>query len=54
MHTRVREVILKTLAPKDVRYDYVSIREAFGFIDDGLAVKDVDLGPGRDERRKHL
>ena len=26
-------VVLKTLAPKEVKYDYVSIREAFGYID---------------------
>ena len=38
IHTRVREVVLKTLAPKEVKYDYVSIREAFGFIGDGLPV----------------
>ena len=33
---------MKTLAPKEVKYDYVSIREAFGFIGDGLPVIDVD------------
>ena len=52
IHTRVREVVLKTLAPKEVKYDYVSIRESFGFIGDGLPVIDVDLRPGRDARRK--
>ena len=26
---KVREVVLKTLAPKQVKYDYVSIRESF-------------------------
>jgi phenylpyruvate tautomerase PptA (4-oxalocrotonate tautomerase family) len=36
IHSKVREVVLRTLAPKEVKYDYVSIREAFGFIGDGL------------------
>ena len=48
IHKKVREVVLKTLAPKQVRYDYVSIREAFGVIGDGLPVIDVDLRPGRE------
>ena len=52
IHSKVREVVLKTLAPKEVKYDYVSIREAFGLIGDGLPVIDVDLRPGRDARRK--
>ena len=25
IHSKVREVVLKTLAPKEVKYDYVSI-----------------------------
>ena len=41
-----------TLAPKQVKYDYVSIREAFGVIGDGLPVIDVDLRPGREPERK--
>ena len=52
IHKRVREVVLKTLAPKQVRYDYVSISEAFGIIGDGLPVIDVDLRPGREPERK--
>ena len=52
IHKRVREVVLKTLAPKKVRYDYVSITEAFGVIGDGLPVIDVDLRPGREPERK--
>ena len=52
IHFKVREVVLKTLAPKEVKYDYVSIREAFGYIGGGLPVIDVDLRPGRDARRK--
>ena len=31
IHSKVRDVVLKTLAPKEVKYDYVSIREAFGY-----------------------
>ena len=49
---KVREVVLNTLAPKQVRYDYVSIRESFGIIGDGLPVVDVDLRPGREPERK--
>ena len=49
---KVREVVLKNLAPKQVRYDYVSIRESFGIIGDGLPVVDVDLRPGREPERK--
>ena len=52
IHIKVREVVLKILAPKEVKYDYVSIREALSFIGDGLPVIDVDLRPGRDARRK--
>ena len=52
IHQRVRDVVLKTLAPKEVKYDYVSIREAFGYIGDGLPVIDVDLRPGREPERK--
>ena len=52
IHKKVREVVLRTLAPKQVRYDYVSIREAFGVIGDGLPVIDVDLRPGREPERK--
>ena len=52
IHSNVIEVLLKTLAPKEVKYDYVSIREASGYIGDGLPVIDVDLRSGRDTRRK--
>ncbi len=52
IHNRVKEVVLKTLAPKEVKYDYVSIRESFGFIGDGLPVVDIDLRPGREPQRK--
>ena len=49
---KVRHVVLMTLAPKEVKYDYVSIREAHGIIGDGLPVVDIDLRPGRDANRK--
>ena len=52
IHTRVREVVLKTLAPKEVNCNYVSIREAFGFIGDSLPVINVDLRPGRNAGEK--
>ena len=52
IHSKVREIVLKTLAPVEVKYDYVSIRGAFGFIGDGLPVIDVDFRPGWDARRK--
>ena len=41
IHKRVREVVLKTLAPKQVRYDYVSIIEAFA---DKVPILGVCLG----------
>ena len=52
MHSQVREVVLKNLASKEVKYNYFSIREAFGYIGDGLPVIDVHLRPGRDATRK--
>ena len=52
IHKGVREIVLNTLAPKEVKYDYVSIREVFRYIGDGLPIIDVDLRPGRDARRK--
>ena len=52
IHKGVREIVLNTLAPKEVKYDYVSIREAFGVIGDGLPVVDIDLRPGREPERK--
>ena len=51
-HSKVKEVVLKTLASKKVKYEYVSIREAFGFKGDSLPVIDVNLRPGRDAIRK--
>ncbi|MEO1192314.1 MAG: tautomerase family protein [Pseudomonadota bacterium] len=49
---KVKEAVLTTLAPKEVKYDYVAIREAFGEIGDGLPLVEVDLRPGREPERK--
>ena len=54
IHQKVRDVVLKTFAPKEVKYDYVSIREAFGYVGDGMPVIDVDLRPGREPERKKV
>lgn len=48
----VKRAVLKTLAPKETKYDYVAIREAFGEIGDGLPLIEVDLRPGREPQRK--
>jgi phenylpyruvate tautomerase PptA (4-oxalocrotonate tautomerase family) len=48
----VKAAVLKTLAPKEARYDYVAIREVWGEIGDGVPVVTVDLRPGREEERK--
>ncbi len=48
----VKEAVLKTLAPKETKYDYVAVREVFGEIGDGLPLVTVDLRPGRETERK--
>ncbi len=48
----VKAAVLKTLAPKETKYDYVAIREVFGEIGDGVPVVTVDLRPGREQERK--
>jgi hypothetical protein len=40
---QVKQAVLKTLAPKETKYDYVAIREAFGEIGDGLPLVEVVL-----------
>ena len=52
IRTAVKAAVLRTLAPKETKYDYVSISEAYGVIGDGLPVVDVDLRPGRSPERK--
>jgi len=49
---QVKQAVLKTLAPKETKYDYVAIREVFGEIGDGLPLIEVDLRPGREAGRK--
>ncbi len=49
---QVKQAVLTTLAPKETKYDYVAIREAFGEIGDGLPLVEVDLRPGREAARK--
>jgi phenylpyruvate tautomerase PptA (4-oxalocrotonate tautomerase family) len=48
----VKQAVLDTLAPKEIKYDYVAVREAFGELGDGLPLVTVDLRPGRDPARK--
>ena len=48
----VKTAVLKTLAPKETKYDYVAIREVFGEIGDGLPLIEVDLRPGREAEHK--
>jgi phenylpyruvate tautomerase PptA (4-oxalocrotonate tautomerase family) len=48
----VKAAVLKTLAPKETKYDYVGVREVFGEIGDGLPLITVDLRPGREQERK--
>jgi len=48
----VKAAVLKTLAPKETKYDYVGVREVFGEIGDGLPLVTVDLRPGREAERK--
>jgi len=48
----VKSAVLKTLAPKEAKYDYVAIQDVFAEPGDGAPVVTVDLRPGRDEERK--
>ena len=43
----VKYAVLTTLAPKEVKFDYVAIREALGELGDGLSFVAVDLRPDR-------
>ncbi|MBA4740727.1 MAG: tautomerase family protein [Burkholderiales bacterium] len=52
IRTDIKSAVLRTLAPKETKYDYVSVSEAYGVIGDGLPVVDVDLRPGRSPERK--
>ena len=48
----VKAAVLKTLAPKETKYDYVAVREVVGEIGDGVPLVEVDLRPGREPERK--
>jgi phenylpyruvate tautomerase PptA (4-oxalocrotonate tautomerase family) len=48
----VKQAVLNTLAPKETKYDYVAVREAFAELGDGLPLVTVDLRPGREPARK--
>ncbi len=48
----VKQAVLDTLAPKETKYDYVAVREAFAELGDGVPLVTVDLRPGREAERK--
>ena len=48
----VKQAVLDTLAPKEIKYDYVAVVEAFAELGDGLPLVTVDLRPGRGADRK--
>ena len=52
IRTAVKAAVLKTLAPKETKYDYVAVREVIGEIGDGVPLVEVDLRPGREPERK--
>ena len=48
----VKEAVLKTLAPKEAKYDYVAVRGVSAEFGDGVPLVTVDLRPGRPPERK--
>ena len=46
IRTAVKAAVLKTLAPKETKYDYVAVREVVGEIGDGVPLVEVDLAAG--------
>lgn len=48
----VKAAVLRTLAPKESKYDYVAIHDVHAEIGDGAPVVTVDLRPGREASRK--
>jgi len=52
LRTEVKAAVLKTLAPKEAKYDYVAVREVHAEIGDGVPLVTVDLRPGREPERK--
>ena len=52
IRTAIKAAVLRTLAPKETKYDYVAVREVVGEIGDGVPLVEVDLRPGREPERK--
>ncbi|MEM8796078.1 MAG: tautomerase family protein [Pseudomonadota bacterium] len=48
----VKQAVLDTLAPKETKYDYVSVCGVVAEIGDGVPLISVDLRPGREVERK--
>jgi phenylpyruvate tautomerase PptA (4-oxalocrotonate tautomerase family) len=48
----IKDAIVETLDPKIPKYIYLSIRDAYGEVGDGLPLVTVDLRPGREAGRK--
>jgi len=48
----VNQAVLDSLAPKEINYDYVAVREAIGELGDDLPLVTVDLRPDCDADRK--
>jgi len=48
----VKDAVLRTLAPKETKYDYVAVRGAVADIGDGVPLVEIDLRPGREPERK--
>lgn len=47
-----KAAVISALAPPDVRYVYVGVREVFARVGDGVPTVTVDLRPGREADRK--
>lgn len=52
LRSAVKAAVLRTLAPKEAKYDYVALREVFAKPGDGVPLVEVDLRPGREPKRK--
>ena len=52
IRTEVKAAVLRTLAPKQTKYDYVAVREVTAEIGDGVPLVEIDLRPGREPARK--
>ena len=52
IRSEVKAAVLRTLAPKETKYDYVAVREVVAEIGDGVPLVEIDLRPGREPPRK--